>query len=220
MPVWRYNLTMSKKTIIFDFDGTIANTLDAVVNIYNRVAHKFRCKTVKQEDLAKLQSKKPQEFLKDYGVTNFKLPFLLLRIRKELRSEIANIEPIEGMVKALKEIKSAGFNLGIMTSNSKENVNVFLKTNDLIGVFDFIYSGKNIFGKDKVIKRLLQKQKVTKDSAVYVGDETRDIEAAKKVKIPVVAVSWGFNTRKILVALEPNATVDDPNKLLECLRKV
>jgi len=210
---------MSKKTIIFDFDGTIANTLDAVVNIYNRIAPRFHCRIVQQEDRIKLQSQKPQAFLKSYGVSNFKLPFLLLRVRKELRSEIADIKLIKDIFKPLQDIKNAGFNLGIMTSNSKENVNIFLEINGLIGVFDFIYSGNNIFGKDKKIKRLLQEQKIQKDSAVYVGDETRDIEAAKKVGIPIVAVSWGFNTKEILAALRPNAIVDDPNQLLEYLRK-
>lgn len=111
---------MSKKTIIFDFDGTIANTLDAIVDIYNRIASKYRCKIVQPEDRKKLQAQRLQEFLKNYGVTNFKLPFLLLRVRKELRSEIENIRPIAGMVQALKNIKTAGFCLGIMTSNSKK----------------------------------------------------------------------------------------------------
>jgi len=211
---------MSKKIIIFDFDGTIANTLDAVVDIYNRIAPDFRCKIVKQEDRKKLQAKRPQEFLKDYGVTNFKLPFLLLRVRKELHGEIKNINPIEGMVQALKDIKDAEFNLGIMTSNSKENIATFLELHGLNSVFDFIYSGRNIFGKEKVINKLLKNRKIIKENAVYVGDETRDIEASKKAGIPVVAVSWGFNTSEILAASHPNAVVDSPKQLLECLRKI
>lgn len=211
---------MSKKTIIFDFDGTIANTLDAVVDIYNRIAPKYRCKIVQHEDRKKLQAQRPQEFLKNYGVTNFKLPFLLLLVRKELRGEINNIEPIKDIIQALCDIKAAGFSLGIMTSNSKENVAVFLAANGLKGVFDFVYSGKNIFGKDKVIGQLLKNHQIKKDLAIYVGDETRDIEAAKKVGIPVVAVSWGFNTKEILAAQEPYEVIDNPKSLLECLRKI
>lgn len=211
---------MGKKTIIFDFDGTIANTLDAIVNIYNRIAPNFRCRTVQQEDRNQLRTKRPQEFLKDYGVTKFKLPFLLLRVRKELRGEINNIKPIHGIIHALKEIKTDGFILGIMTSNSKENVKIFLQANELNGVFDFIYSGRNIFGKDRVIGRLLRDHKIKKQAAIYVGDETRDIEAAKKVNISVVAVSWGFNTPEILAASQPNNVIDHPKQLLECLRGI
>lgn len=208
---------MKQKIAIFDFDGTIADTLDAVVNIYNKIASKYNCKEVREEDRKKLQAKKPQEFLKDYGLTNFKLPFVLLKIRRGLKSEIENIKPIKGMVQTLKDIKNAGFVVGVMTSNSKENVESFFKLHDLNGIFDFIYSGKNLFGKDKVLKRLLKKHKIDKEIVVYIGDETRDIEAAKKVGMPVVAVSWGFNSKEILVSQMPNAIVDEPEKLLNVL---
>ena len=93
------------------------------------------------------------------------------------------------MIEALKEIKAADFKLGIMTSNSKENVTTFLELHGLKGIFDFVYSGRNIFGRHKIINRLLKNHKISKKNAVYIGDETRDIEAAKRVGIPVVAVS-------------------------------
>ena len=207
------------KTIIFDFDGTIANSLGKIVEIYNSVAPSFHCKSIKQDDIKNLRGKRVREFLKDYGITNLKLPFLLLRVRKELRSKIADIEPITGIVKELQKIKNAGFYLGIMTSNSKENVRIFLDKNGINDDFDFVYSGKNLFGKDKVINRLLKDQGITKDVVIYVGDETRDIEAAKKVGISSLAVTWGFNTKEILAGSAPNQIVDDPEKLLEFLLK-
>lgn len=66
---------MNQKVIIFDFDGTIADTIDAIIDIYNRIAPKYRCKTIKKEDRKKFQEKKPQELLKECGVTKLKLPF-------------------------------------------------------------------------------------------------------------------------------------------------
>jgi phosphoglycolate phosphatase len=211
---------MNKKTIIFDFDGTIADTLDATVRIYNRIAPEFRCKTINQKDQKIFRAKRLQEFFRDYGVTNIKLPFLLICIKKELRSQILDIKPINGIAQALKEIKVAGFNLGIMTSNSKDNVEMFLITNDLSEIFDFIYSGNNIFGKDKVIDRLLRENRIEKETVVYVGDETRDIDATKKVKIPIIAVSWGFNTKNALKTLKPAKIVDHPKDLFDCLQKI
>jgi len=213
-------LNKTMRTIIFDFDGTIANTLDAVVNIYNEIAPKYRCKLVKYEDRKKLQAKRPQEFLKNYGVTNFKLFFLLIHSRRKLRNEIENIKPISGIIETLKELKTAGFKLGIMTSNSKKNVNIFLEMNDIKSIFDFIYTSKNIFGKDKTINKLLQSHKIEKKSVIYIGDETRDVEAAKRLGIPMIAVSWGFNARETLTASKPNKVIDHPKDLLECLQKI
>lgn len=208
------------KNIIFDFDGTIANAFDLAVKIYNDIAPEYNCIPVKKEDVEMLHTKKPQEFLKKYGISTFKLPFLLLRGRKELSKHISEIEPVKNIESPLHEIKNAGYRLGILTSNSKDNVSKFLENNNLLGIFDFIYSGKNIFGKDKIIQRLLSDKNIPKESVIYVGDETRDIEAAKKAKIPVVAVSWGFNSREILAALQPNQIADNPDELLSCLQRI
>lgn len=208
------------QTIIFDFDGTIADVFDMVLEIYNKIALKYNCKIIKSEDKEVLRGKRPQEFLKDYGITFFKLPRLLLRGKKELRAKISEIKPFDGMADALKEIKNAGFNLGIMTSNSKENVEIFLENNNLSWIFNFIYSGKNIFGKDKTIKKLLKEQNIPKNSAVYVGDETRDIEAMKKIGLRIISVSWGFNSKEILATLNPDAIADKPEDLLKCLREI
>jgi phosphoglycolate phosphatase len=221
MPVENFRKSMNDvKNIIFDFDGTIANTFDLAVKIYNNIAPEYNCTPVKEEDIEMLRMKKPQEFLKKYRISTFKLPFLLLRGRKELSKHISEIEPVKNIEASLYEIKNAGFRLGILTSNSKDNVSKFLENNNLLGIFDFIYSGKNIFGKDKVIRRLLRDKNISKESVIYVGDETRDVEAAKKAEIPVVAVSWGFNSREILVALQPNQIADDPDELLSCLQRI
>lgn len=210
---------MYKKNVIFDFDGTIADTLDAAVNIYNAIAPKYHCKPVKMEDKDILRGKRPQDFFKDYGVTSFKLPFLLIHIRGELKKHIINTPLVKDISSALKDLKDAGYNLGILTSNSKENVDMFLFANKLTEIFDFIYSSKNIFGKDKDILHLLKNRNIKKDNVVYVGDETRDIEAAKRVGIPIIAVSWGFNTREILVAQGPSYIIDEPGELLNCLSR-
>ncbi len=211
---------MTNKTIIFDFDGTIANTMDIAMEIYNNVAPEFHCNQADPKDKEKLRSKTGQELIKLAGISYLRLPFLILRVQKELHHRMADIQPITGILEALKEIKKAKFDLGILTSNSIKNVNVFLETHGLHGIFDFIYSGRNIFGKDKVIRKVLKTHKITLNSAIYVGDETRDIEAAKKVPIPVIAVTWGFNSKEILATLQPDGMVDRPEELLKCLKGI
>jgi phosphoglycolate phosphatase-like HAD superfamily hydrolase len=210
----------NKKIIIFDFDGTIADTLDMGVEIYNSITDKYNCKPVRQEDIKKLQSKKLRELMKDFGVTNLKLPFLLLHIRKELSRRIDDINPIKNIQEALTKIKAAGFNLGILSSNSKENVSAFLKKNNLSDLFDFIFTGRNIFGKNKVMQRLLKNKNISRGDTIYIGDEVRDIEAAKKVGIPIVSVSWGFNSKNILAASHPDRIVDNPEQLLDNIRMI
>jgi len=67
---------------------------------------------------------------------------------------------------------------------------------------------------------LLKKHKIKRNSVIYVGDETRDIDALKRIKIPIIAVSWGFNSRKILEQQDPTCLIDHPNQLLNSILKV
>jgi len=208
------------KTIIFDFDGTIASTLVTLAEIYNRIAPKFRCEQVKIEDAEKLRSKRPQEFMRDYGVSTVKLPFLVLKARSELYKQINDIKPQTGICSALKQIDDMGYVLGILTSNSKKNTHSFLLKNDLSDVFDFVYTGTHVFSKHRKIKHILKEKQIQKNTVIYVGDETRDIEAAKKVDIPIIAVSWGFNKKKTLQNQNPEFIVDEPNELVNIIKEI
>ncbi len=210
---------MNANTIIFDFDGTIANTFDRLRVIYNQIAPFFRCKQVSKEEQIKLKSCMPQDVMKLCGVTYFKIPFMLVVARRRLLKEIEEVEPIKDMVHALKELKNKGYTLGIMTSNSKKNVSMFLNNNGLKGIFCFISAHRSVFGKDKVIARILRKRNIDKDTAVYIGDEARDVEAAKRLNLMVVAVSWGFSSRESLENLSPDAIIDNPLHLLTFFNK-
>ncbi len=58
-------------------------------------------------------------------------------------------------------------------------------------LFDFVGSGLTLFGKGRIIQRILKQQNLDPAIVFYVGDETRDIETARKIGIRVIAVGWG-----------------------------
>jgi len=208
------------KYIIFDFDGTIADTIDLAMHIFNKVAKEFNCEPIKEKDRDLIRSKRPQELLKSFGVTRLQLTSIILRIRKEMSYAIPNMKIVTGINNALREINNSEFRLGILTSNSRDNVKAFLENNDLIDIFDFIYSEKNFFGKKKIINRMLNHEQISKKNVIYVGDETRDIEASKKAGIPVIAVTWGLNDREILAMAQPDQIIDSPDNLLACIKQI
>jgi len=205
--------------IIFDFDGTIADTLELALGIYNRIAPEYNFRPAGEAERELLRTKKPQELLKTYGISRLKLLTVLLRIRKELSRHVSEIKPVIGMEAALREIRNAGFRMGILTSNSVDNVSKFLDINNLSDLFDFIYSGRSLLGKEKVIKRMLIHEQLPANRVVYVGDETRDIEASRAVGIPVIGVSWGLNRREVLATTFPDQIADKPEELPDCVRR-
>ena len=208
---------MSVKVIIFDFDGTIADTYQAIVNITNNLSSEFGYQPLAPEALQLLKNLSSKDIVKQSDISLFKLPFLLKRIRSELGKQIEGLEPITGIPEVLQELKRQNYILGIITSNAKDNVMAFLLKQKLAHLFDFIYSGTTVFGKHRVINKTMRNYKFAKEEVIYVGDETRDIRSAKKSNVGIIAVSWGFNSDKILSQYQPNFLVEKPSDILDAL---
>ena len=208
---------MTNKVIVFDFDGTIADTYQAIVDITNDLSSEFGYQPIDEEELLLLKNLSSKEIVKRAEISLFKIPFLVKRVQKELGGQIADLSPIKGIESVLLELKQRNYILGIVTSNVRENVVLFLQNNNLEYLFDFIYSGTNIFGKHRIINQLVRKHKLNKTDVIYVGDETRDIRSARKSGISVIAVGWGFNSQEILAEYKPDFLAVKPTELLEAI---
>lgn len=205
---------MAVKVIVFDFDGTLADTYDTFVEIANGLAKEFGYKPVHPEEQEKLKHLSAKDLIKQSEIAPFKIPFVLRRVKSELSHKIQDLQPINEIPDCLKQLKKKGYLLGILTSNIQKNVLLFLKTHHLDELFDFIYSGTSLFGKHKVINQLLKEHKLTPSEVIYVGDETRDIHSAQKSNVKVIAVAWGFNSAEILAKHQPDFLIYHPQELM------
>lgn len=211
---------MSTKVIIFDFDGTLADTFDAVVKITNRLAVEFGYRPTSAEQLEKIRNLSSREIVQQSGVSIFKIPFLIHRVRADLRNDIEQIKPIMGIKEALIQLKEQGNILGVLTSNAEENVKLFFTQHGIQDLFSFIYSEQTLFSKHKIIRKFIVRNHLTSDEVIYVGDETRDIDASKRINIKVIAVSWGYNSKEALVRHNPSFLIDHPRELVEVMRSL
>jgi phosphoglycolate phosphatase len=206
-----------KHTLLFDFDGTIADTLGIGIEIVNKYSGKFGYRKIQEEEIERLKGLTPWQLLKEFKIPFYKLPFMLSVLQSELYKNIANVKPIKELPSVLHALHDQHYVMGIITSNSEKNVRTFLKAHDL-EIFDFIHNERNIFGKFHTINKVLQQNKLQKNDVIYVGDEVRDIEACNKSGIDMIAVSWGFNTKVILSKFKPKHLIDSPKELLEVLK--
>ncbi|MDO8498067.1 MAG: HAD-IA family hydrolase [bacterium] len=203
---------MNKRVIIFDFDGTIADTMPHIMRIINEHAHEFGYAPFSSTDIERLRGMTLKELIKELKVPFYKLPFFIKKIKDLLNKDMPDVKIFPGMSEVLHELKKRGYILGILSSNSKENIEKFLIKNNLM-IFDFIHSEKNIFGKDKSLNNLIKKNNFKKDEVVYVGDEVRDIEACRKIGLDIISVAWGFNTPELLMKYNKNI-INTPSQLL------
>jgi len=205
---------MRKRVLIFDFDGTLADTLAAIVDITNRLAKEFGYSPSTLEELSQIRQLGAWQVVQRSGVSIFKLPSLIRKIQIELSQEIEHTKLFPGMEETLQKLSANGHSLGILSSNSTENINKFLETHHLDHLFDFVVSSTTLFGKNRSLKQLIQQQNIAVNDIIYIGDETRDIEAAKKIRVEVIAVGWGFNSVEALAAHNPNYLLSSPSEIL------
>jgi phosphoglycolate phosphatase len=208
-----------QKTILFDFDGTIADSIpdnELVFKIFNQIADENNFKNITMREIEELRHVGLYESIKLLKIPFYKIPFIARRVRQVVKADETISKPINGMSEMLRRLKKQGYTLGIMTSNKKASVEKFLKEHNL-EVFDFVYSGSNLFGKDRVLKSILKKHKLNLKNSIYVGDEIRDIQAAKKIGLASIAVTWGYNSRKGLSSFDPKFIVEKPMELEKTL---
>lgn len=198
--------------ILFDFDGTICPSYPLFIDQVNFLADEYHLRKIRTEEVEEFRNRTPQQIMKTLGVSLFKLPFLLRKARRNVQQQLLELKPVPGIIEVLQELKRRHYSLGILTSNSQENVLLYLQKYK-IDFFDFVYTGNNVFGKAKHLKTILKKMHL-KNRAIYVGDEMRDMEAAQKSHFTSIGVTWGYNSLALLQESHPDFISETPSQLL------
>lgn len=190
------------KLAIFDFDGTLADSLPWFQEVINTVAVRFDFKTVDDAEIEILRRCDAREIMRRLGVPMWKLPMIGRHMKALMARDIGRIALFPGVDAMLRDLAGRGVGLALVTSNSEENVRRVLGPENaaLIGCFE---CGAAIFGKRAKFRRVLKRCGVAPAEAICIGDEIRDLEAARGAGIAFGGVSWGYATTEALAARSP-----------------
>ncbi|HPS41929.1 MAG TPA: HAD hydrolase-like protein, partial [Anaerolineaceae bacterium] len=145
----------------------------------------------------------------------WKVPILAAEIQELMQENIAQIHLFEGVDDLLRELSRQGVKIAVVSSNALKNVKEVLGE-ELAGLVSFFECGVSMFGKAEKLTRVVKASGLASAQALSIGDEIRDIEAARKAGIPCAAVSWGFSSRTVLESLQPDHLFD----IIEQIHKV
>ena len=199
--------------MIFDFDGTVANTSEHVIPLLDELADEFGYRRAGPEEQSDLSHLATREVAERLGLAWDKLPLLAARVRELMTSRMGRVQPCAGMPAALAALRARGVGVGMLTSNKRENVEAFLAHQPSLQ-FDFISAGSGFFDKHTRLHQLLTRHGLTLGETCYVGDEVRDVEAARELGMCMVAVGWGYTAPQLLAASAPDHLLNDPTQLL------
>ncbi len=203
---------MKYKALIFDFDGTIADTLGETRKIFNEIAPDYGIRQVEEHEIVELRHLSLKQILSKLDIPKRRVPSIIARGTGMMRTNIDRLQLIDGMKDALTELRNHTDSFGILTSNATANVDVFLRNHGIRDLFEFVSSTSKLTGKARHLRAIRKTFSLKHAEMLYVGDELRDVKAAQKAKIPHAAVSWGFNSRESLEKMSPTYLFDKPEE--------
>lgn len=184
-----------RRLVIFDFDGTLANTVDGITSTARRVLlnHGFTDQTL--GDLTRLVGPPfPQAFTLVYGLD----PAEAEQVTAEYRAIYEHLglsgwPPYDGVAPLLADLKAAGRLLAVASSKRCDLVRRALADGGLAPYFDYV-AGKvddRPDPKPGLIRQVISTLGLTAADAVMVGDRRFDVEAARACDVPCVGVHYG-----------------------------
>lgn len=203
---------MKPELIVFDFDGTLADSRQLFFDLYNELALRKGYALLTDSNLSELRSMSITERCRTMHIPLYQIPFIASAIIKQYKSNINRIPLYPGVREMFAELDAMQIPYAILSSNSNENIAAFFEHQRL--KVPEIYTSSRIFGKDKAILKVLKAKELNASQVLYVGDELRDLEACHRAGVKMAWVHWGYDSREALGGLipdfEPGHAMDIP----------
>lgn len=207
-----------KKILIFDFDGTIADSFKIFLQTLNLVTNnKYNVSPSNIKALKKLSA---PEIIKKLNIKRWKLPFLVLRGRKQLSKKIDLVKPFNGMEQTIASLHNKGYPMYILSSNDAKAITKFLQKYNMLEYFTNVYGNAGLLSKAKAINKLIKKEHLLKENCIYIGDEMRDIDASNKANVTIISVDWGFSDGDALRSINDGNVVSSQNELIKKITQI
>ena len=203
---------MKRDLVIFDFDGTLADSLSWLMSVIDEVADRYRFRRLDRGALGTLRGADIWDVLEHHRVPRWRAPWVARHLRERMHREIGRIRLFPGIEQVLQHLADSGARLALASSNSRGNVTSVLGPH--AALFSHLECGASIGGKASRLRRVLKASRVPAARAWYIGDEIRDARAAAQAGIAFGAVGWGYTQVQALLAHGAAASFASAEELL------
>jgi len=201
------------KHILFDFDGTIADSEQIALGIMTTLADRHGFPRVSMEDVERLRRMTIADRFRELELPLRRLPGWAKEYNVLFQEAVLKVDPFPGMSDVLRQLHESGYAISILSSNAEDNIRRFLNRHNL-GFIEDVRCSHRVFSKDRMIKRLLRRYKLQHEDVVYVGDEHRDVVACKRAGVRVIWVKWGFDGVEAVAPEKPDFVAETPADIL------
>jgi phosphoglycolate phosphatase len=206
---------MGNRTLaIFDFDGTIADSGAWFAGALNEVARLNGFREVADHQREELRGLSTKEIFAYLGIPSWKLPLIVRQLRAAAARDAGQISAFPWVPDVLATLRSRGIVIAIVSSNTRANILRVLGT-EVAAMIDQFGTGASLFGKTAKIEAVIKRSGSTAALTTCIGDEVRDIDAARPLGVNTLAVTWGYANAAALEAAQPTRLVHTHTELLD-----
>ena len=205
------------RLVIFDLDGTLADSYPWFLRNLNSVIARFGLKPVTGADIERLRGADPREILAHLGVRRWKMPMIARYIRRLKAQHIGGIPLFSGVDEVLRALTAKGVTLAMVSSDEESNVRRTLGERNA-ALFAHYACSASMFGKARKFRSVLRKTGVAPGEVLCIGDEIRDLEAARAAGLAFGGVAWGYTDARALAARGPDAMFASLGDILKMVK--
>lgn len=203
--------------VLFDFDGTIADSKKVFLACWNELAAQKGYKEATEEDMKLAQTMTIKERCQHFKLPFHKIPLLIPTLYASFKTRSHEVPLFDGIKETIEQLQQAGCELAIVSSNDADNIRAILTQHHI--PISTIYTSRKLFGKDKMIMKIKEKRPSHERELIYVGDEVRDIEACRHSKIPIIWVDWGYDAASLVEKYQPDFIAHKPSDIFSHIVK-
>lgn len=184
-----------RTVVVFDFDGTLADTMGGIVEVASGVLRDFGLDEECLADCPKLVGPPfPEAFSEVFGLSLADAQLVTDRFRERYNGRgLVNWPNFPGIPELVRELSRAGRTVAVASSKREETLRVALRQEGIHDLFDRVRGKRRELGHDKAdtLRELIGELGVAPDDVVMVGDRFYDVDAALACGLPCVGVTYG-----------------------------
>ena len=211
------------QTVLFDFDGTIADTLPVSFEAFKYVFHKYDKRAMTDHEIIHLFGPIEDVIIRNHLWNKEKVEYAIEDFydyyEEGHNRDFEHIGKIDEMLNVLKDMD---VNLGIITGKSRRSLTLSLEILHLYDYFDVTISGDEVKApkpNPEGIQKALQLLHNTPSEAIFVGDSQADMAAGKSASVTTIAAQWFKTVQSTTYVTKPSHVCKTIPDFIKVIRK-
>lgn len=214
-------MTKEINTLLFDFDGTLLDTNELIIQTFIAVLGEHFPGRYEREDILHFIGPSLEQTFESIDAERaIELTTQYRAINKQLHDEL--ITEYDGVTETLRLLKARGIKMAIVSTKRSANIKRGLALMGIDEVFEHIISldeVKNPKPDPEPILLALEKLGASKEEALMIGDNYHDIEGGKNAGVRTAGVAWSIKGEAFLASYEPDFMLQHISDLLELTKE-